>query len=93
MKMIVKSLLEISRNGKQIFIATHDYALLKWFDLLAKKGEKIGDSIRYHLLTKDPVTQKVICEYSDDYSLISKSTISDAYAEIYDQDVERALAI
>lgn len=93
MKMIVKSLLEISRNGKQIFIATHDYALLKWFDLLAKKGEKIGDSIRYHLLTKDPVTQKVICEYSDDYSLISKSAISDAYAEIYDQDVERALAI
>lgn len=93
MKMIVKSLLEISRNGKQIFIATHDYALLKWFDLLAKKGEKIGGSIRYHLLTKDPVTQKVICEYSDDYSLISKSTISDAYAEIYDQDVERALAI
>jgi AAA15 family ATPase/GTPase len=93
MKMVVKSLLEISRNGKQIFIATHDYALLKWFDLLAKKDEKIGDSIRYHLLTKDPETHKVICEYSDDYSLISKSTISDAYAEIYDLDVERALAI
>jgi wobble nucleotide-excising tRNase len=91
--MVVKSLLEISRNGKQIFIATHDYALLKWFDLLAKKDKKIGDSIRYHLLTKDPETQKVICEYSDDYSLISKSSISDAYAEIYDADVERALAI
>lgn len=93
MKMIVKSLLEISRSGKQIFIATHDYALLKWFDLLAKKDKKIGDSIRYHLLTKDPKTQKVVCEYSDDYSLISKSSISDAYAEIYDKDVERALAI
>ncbi|MFW1480585.1 AAA family ATPase, partial [Vibrio parahaemolyticus] len=37
MKMIVESLLEISRNGKQVFVATHDYALLKWFDLLANK--------------------------------------------------------
>ncbi|WP_210499745.1 AAA family ATPase [Vibrio crassostreae] len=93
MKMIVESLLEISRNGKQIFIATHDYALLKWFDLLANKDEKVGDSIRYHLLKKDPETQKVLYEYSDDYSLISKSSISDTYAEIYDADIERALAI
>ncbi|UTZ25721.1 AAA family ATPase [Vibrio campbellii] len=93
MKMIVKSLLEISRNGKQVFVATHDYALLKWFDLLANKDEKHGDSIRYHLLKKDPDSQKILYEHSDDYSVISKSCISDTYAEIYDADVERALAI
>ncbi|ASI96781.1 AAA family ATPase [Vibrio rotiferianus] len=93
MKMIVKSLLEISRNGKQVFVATHDYALLKWFDLLANKDVKHGDSIRYHLLKKDPESQKILYEHSDDYSVISKSSISDTYAEIYDADVERALAI
>ncbi|EML0424278.1 AAA family ATPase [Vibrio parahaemolyticus] len=93
MKMIVKSLLEISRNGKQVFVATHDYALLKWFDLLANKDVKNGDSIRYHLLKKDPESQKILYEHSDDYSVISKSSISDTYAEIYDADVERALAI
>ncbi|MEZ8634244.1 ATP/GTP-binding protein [Vibrio cyclitrophicus] len=93
MKMIVKSLLEISRNGKQVFVATHDYALLKWFDLLANKDVKHGDSIRYHLLIKDPESQKILYEHSDDYSVISKSSISDTYAEIYDADVERALAI
>ncbi|WP_417212849.1 AAA family ATPase [Acinetobacter venetianus] len=93
MKMIVKSLLEISRNGKQVFVATHDYALLKWFDLLANKDVKHGDSIRYHLLKKDPESHKILYEHSDDYSVISKSSISDTYAEIYDADVERALAI
>ncbi|MFW1504028.1 hypothetical protein ACEWBU_24565, partial [Vibrio parahaemolyticus] len=71
----------------------HDYALLKWFDLLANKDVKHGDSIRYHLLKKDSESQKILYEYSDDYSLISKSSISDTYAEIYDADVERALAI
>ena len=91
MKMVVKSLLDISRNGKQVFIATHDYVLLKWFDLIASRHEKLGDSIKYHLLSKDTVTGEVTCESSDDYSLISRSSISDTYAELYDAEVERAL--
>lgn len=91
MRMLVKSLLDISRNGKQIFIATHDYVLLKWFDLLANRDERLGDSIKYHLLGKDAETGEVTCESSDDYALISRSSISDAYAELYDTEVERAL--
>jgi len=91
MKMVVKSLLDISRNGKQVFIATHEYVLLKWFDLLANKQEKLGDSIKYHLLNKDPVTGEVTCESSDDYSLISRSAISETYAELYDAEIERSL--
>lgn len=91
MKMVVKSLLDISRNGKQVFIATHEYVLLKWFDLLAKKQQKLGDSIRYHLLSKDPETGEVTCESSDDYSLISQSAISETYADLYDAEIERSL--
>lgn len=91
MKMIVLSLLEISRNGKQVFIASHDYVLLKWFDLLANRHEKLGDSIVYHLLTKDESTGSIKCESSSDYSLISRSAISDAYAELYDAEIDRAL--
>ena len=33
MKLLVHILLELSRNGQQIILATHDYVLLKWFDL------------------------------------------------------------
>jgi AAA15 family ATPase/GTPase len=91
MKMVVKSLLDISRNGKQIFIATHEYVLLKWFDLLANKQPKIGDNIKYHLLNKDPVTGEVTCKSSNDYSLISQSAISETYAELYDAEIERSL--
>lgn len=91
MKMVVKSLLDISRNGKQVFIATHEYVLLKWFDLLAEKQQKLGDNIRYHLLTKNPVTGEVTCESSDDYSIITQSAISNTYADLYDAEIERSL--
>lgn len=91
MKMVVKSLLDISRNGKQVFLATHEYVLLKWFDLLANEDQKLGDSIKYHLLSKDPSTSEVTCESSDDYSLISQSAISETYAELYDAEIERSL--
>ena len=39
MKSLVQILLELSRNGQQIILATHDYVLLKWFDLLMEKGK------------------------------------------------------
>src|SRR5680860_955616 len=39
MKLLVQILLELTRNGQQIILATHDYVLLKWFDLLMDKGK------------------------------------------------------
>lgn len=41
MKDLVHVLLELARNGQQIILATHDYVLLKWFDLLMDKGKEI----------------------------------------------------
>ena len=43
MKLLVQILLELSRNGQQIILTTHDYVLVKWFDLLSKKS---NESIR-----------------------------------------------
>ena len=51
MKEVVQVLLELSRNGQQIAVATHDYVLLKWLDLLMdKKGKE--DHVRYHVLQR-----------------------------------------
>ena len=36
-RLLVEILLELSRSGQQIILATHDYVLLKWFDLLIKR--------------------------------------------------------
>jgi energy-coupling factor transporter ATP-binding protein EcfA2 len=89
MKKLVQVLLELSRNGQQIVLATHDYVLLKWLDLLIDKGK--DDHVRYHALYRDPDTQKLSVESADSYSLISKSAISDTFAELFDEDVARAL--
>ncbi|ESX84800.1 AAA family ATPase [Mesorhizobium sp. M0871] len=89
MKKLVQVLLELSRNGQQIILATHDYVLLKWIDLLMDPGK--DDHVRFHALYRDPDTQKVGVKSADNYSLISKSAISDTFAELYDEDVKRAL--
>lgn len=89
MKLLVQLLLELSRNGQQVILATHDYVLLKWFDLLTEKGK--SDHVRYHILHRDDDSNEIRLESRDDYSVISKSAISNTYAELYDEDVKRAL--
>lgn len=89
MKSLVELLLELSRNGQQIILATHDYVLLKWFDLLMDKGK--GDHVRFHRLYRDLGSDVVQIESLDDYSIIGRSAISNTFAELYDEDVRRAL--
>lgn len=89
MKEVVQVLLELSRNGQQIILATHDYVLLKWFDLLMDSGKE--DHIRFHALCRDAETDRLTVETSENYSLISKTAISDTFAQLFDEDLARAL--
>lgn len=90
MKEVVQVLLELSRNGQQIILATHDYVLLKWFDLLIDRGKE--DHIRFHALCRNVGNDRITVETSENYSLISKTAISDTFAELFDEDLARALA-
>jgi len=89
MKDLVMALLELARNGQQVILATHDYVLLKWFDLLMDKGK--GDHVRFHRLYRDDSSDVIQQESQSDYSIIGRSAISNAFAELYDEDVKRAL--
>ncbi len=89
MKEVVQALLELSRNGQQIILATHDYVLLKWFDLLMDRSKE--DHIRFHAIWRHSDTDGLTVESSANYSLISKTAISDTFAELFDEDVARAL--
>lgn len=89
MKRLVQILLELSRNGQQIILATHDYVLLKWFDLLMDEGK--DDSVRYHALYRNKDSSEIRIETTDDYSMLSKSAIFNTFAELYDEDIKRAL--
>jgi len=89
MKDLVLALLELARNGQQVILATHDYVLLKWFDLLMDKGK--GDQVIFHRLYREVGNENIQYESEPDYSIVSRSAISNTFAELYDEDVKRAL--
>lgn len=89
MRDLVQALLELARNGQQVILATHDYVLLKWFDLLMDKGK--GDHVIFHRLYRNEGEENVRHEGQSDYSIVGRSAISNTFAELYDEDVKRAL--
>lgn len=89
MKDLVTVLLELARNGQQVILATHDYVLLKWFDLLMDEGK--GDHVVFHCLYRKAESENIQCESQSDYSVVARSAISNTFAELYDEDVKRAL--
>ncbi|OSQ35815.1 ATP/GTP-binding protein [Thalassospira sp. MCCC 1A01428] len=86
MKLLVEILLELSRNGQQIILATHDYVLLKWFDLLMDKGE--GDHVRFHSLYRDADTSEIKVSSTDDYLKITPNPIDEAFGFLINQEIE-----
>ncbi|MFH0725175.1 MAG: AAA family ATPase [Pseudomonadota bacterium] len=86
MKLLVQILLELSRNGQQIILATHDYVLLKWFDLLTDKGKE--DHVRFHSLYRDPVTSEIKVASTEDYLKITPNPIDEAFGFLINQEIE-----
>jgi hypothetical protein len=63
--------------------------LLKWFDLLMDKGKE--DHVVFHRLYRNEGEVDIRYEGSSDYGLVGRSAISNTFAELYDEDVKRAL--
>jgi hypothetical protein len=87
MKLLVQILLELSRNGQQIILATHDYVLLKWFDLLVRPGK--GDHIRFHALMNDG--EQVTIQSADNYKDLDNNAIANTFNDLYDEEIRRSL--
>ena len=86
MKLLVQILLELSRNGQQIILATHDYVLLKWFDLLMDKGK--DDHVRFHSLYLDVDTSESKVTSTEDYLEITPNPIDEAFGFIINQEIK-----
>jgi hypothetical protein len=86
MKLLVQILLELSRNGQQIILATHDYVLLKWFDLLMDKGK--DDHVRFHSLYRDADTAEIKVASTEDYLKITPNPIDEAFGFLINQEIE-----
>ncbi len=87
MKRLVQILLELSRNGQQIVLATHDYVLLKWLDILAKPNK--GHHIRYHALISEG--GQVTIQSADSYKELNHNAIANTFNDLYDAEIKRAL--
>ena len=83
---VIEVLLELQRMGIQIFIATHDYAVLKEFDLQKKKGDKIV----FHSLHRDD-DGEIACHTTGAYLDIHPNAIAEAFDDLYDREVRRSL--
>jgi AAA15 family ATPase/GTPase len=90
MKLLVKILLELSRNGQQIILATHDYVFLKWFDLLGDRSQ--GDEIRYHTLYRDEKNYpSILLNSTEDYLLIEPNPIDEAFDSLINKELDQTI--
>ncbi len=83
---LMQVLLELERSGVQIFIATHDYVILKELDLL--KEEK--DDVVFHSLHRDEMGQ-ITCHTTDKYLHIHPNSIMETFNSLYDREIKRSL--
>lgn len=87
MKLVVGILLQLQRLGVQVFLATHDYVLLKELDLQMKEE----NYVRFHALYREDKLGEICGESTDDYLQINPNAIADTFADLYDRDLDRAL--
>ena len=84
---LMEILLGLQRSGVQVFLATHDYMILKELDLRRKKDDRLS----FHALYRDRETGDIQCQSSNTYLDIHSNAIADAFADLYDREVERSL--
>lgn len=85
MELLVQIMLELSRNGQQIIISTHDYVLPKWFDILM--DDKKEDSVRFHTLYRNNKTDPINIASTDDYLKVSPNPIDEAFSQLMGQEI------
>ncbi len=85
LRLVVGILLELQRHDVQIFVATHNYVLLKEFDLQMKEM----DEVMFHSLYRDEETGSIKRKSTNDYISIHPDVINDTYLDLYVRDMNR----
>lgn len=87
MRTVVGILIELQRIGVQIFLSTHDYVILKEFDLQAIRGDKI----LFHSLYRNNETGEIEVSATSDYSKVSPNAIDATFGTIVDREVAKSM--
>jgi len=83
---LMEIILDLQRIGVQVFLATHDYVILKELDLRRRQDDKIA----FHSLFRGEGGE-IECHTSAGYLDIHPNTIAEAFADLYDREVKRSL--
>lgn len=83
---VVQILMELQRMGVQIFIATHDYVLLKEFELATTQE----DSVLYHTLYKDDAGV-IRHNATNEMGTLFPNAIDETFARILDDEIKKGL--
>ena len=85
--VVMDVLLELQRQGVQVFLATHDYVILKELDLRTTSADKVA----FHALYHAEDTGEVACATTFSYRDINPNAIADTFANLYDREIDRSL--
>lgn len=83
---LIQIILDLQRAGVQIFLATHDYVILKELDL----RKKDTDNIIYHSLFHDNMGT-LQCRQANRYLDVDPNAIAQTFSDLYDREVKRSL--
>ena len=84
---LIDILVQLQRAGTQIFLATHDYALLKELDLCRTSQDKV----KFHSLYHEGERGDVVCHTAETYLDIHPNAIAEAFTSLYNREVQRSL--
>lgn len=85
-RVVVEIILALQKMGVQIFLTTHDYVLLKEFELAANEGH----SLLYHVLFHDE-NGKLQHRSTHSQDELDPNAIDSAYGDILDREIENGL--
>ncbi|MCA1949983.1 MAG: ATP-binding protein, partial [Treponema sp.] len=88
-KTVVSILVELQRLGVQIFISTHDYVVLKEFDLATNST----DSIAYHSLYRNQSSGQIEQSRSETLEDLSPNTIEDTFGSLLDRQITKEMGV
>ena len=85
--VLMESFLELQREGVQVFLATHDYVILKELDLRATET----DDVAFHAFYQDENARGIDCVTSHSYRDVHPNAIADTFTDLYDREIARSL--
>ena len=86
MRTVVEILIELQRMGVQLFISTHNYSLLKEFDL----QKAATDQLLFHSLYRDDGGSIKAGSFTD-YDALSPNAIDEAFAGLVDREIQQTM--